>query len=535
MTLRTSNILDLQNGVLDVLVIGGGINGAVSATALAGKGSRVGLVEKSDYASYTSQESSNLAWGGIKYLESYEFSLVWGLCQSRNRLMRSFPSQVKEIRFFAILPKGFRKPSFLIYAGTWLYWFMGRGFTKTPRFLSKRRIKKEQPVIASNNCQGGVEYSDSYLTDNDARFVFKFVRKAMDYGCHAVNYAEVIDCNYSKGIWDVTILDHLTTKTFTIQSRSVVNACGPFADKLNQNVGIKTSFKHVFSKGVHLIVPQITDSRKVLTFFASDGRMFFVIPMGPRSCIGTTDSPVKQLPAIVTDEDRDFILENINQLLQLKTALTRDDIIAERCGVRPLVVKGDRENTNADWLSLSRKHEIEGDRQRRFVTIYGGKLTDCINVGEEVAGLLASMNIHIPNPKSEWFGEPSEAVRLEFQKQAHAIQLDNLTAPTSCEPLSVRLWRRYGFRALELVEDIRCDPSMADLVIEGAEYIRAELHYAAKSEMVVDLSDFLRRRSKIALVATRDTIRTAPGLKEACEILFGPEAQSKLDDYFSNH
>ena len=112
MSLRETNINKLKSEIFDVLVIGGGINGAVSAAALSAKGSRVALVDKKDFASFTSQESSNLAWGGIKYLESYEFGLVWGLCASRNQLIRAFPSQVKEIRFFTSLPNKFRKPRF---------------------------------------------------------------------------------------------------------------------------------------------------------------------------------------------------------------------------------------------------------------------------------------------------------------------------------------------------------------------------------------------------------------------------------------
>ena len=111
--LRDNNIKKLPQDIYDVLIIGGGINGAVSAAALAAKGARVALIDKGDFAGFTSSNSSNLAWGGIKYLESHEYNLVNKLCKSRNHLMRSYPSTVKEIRFFTSIQKGFRFPYYL--------------------------------------------------------------------------------------------------------------------------------------------------------------------------------------------------------------------------------------------------------------------------------------------------------------------------------------------------------------------------------------------------------------------------------------
>ena len=114
-TLRSSNVEKLGEQEFDVLIVGGGINGAVAAASLAGRGVRVALIDKGDFASGVSSNSSNLAWGGIKYLESMEFLLVNKLCQSRNKLMRAYPSTVKEIRFFTTVQKGFRFWPFLIF------------------------------------------------------------------------------------------------------------------------------------------------------------------------------------------------------------------------------------------------------------------------------------------------------------------------------------------------------------------------------------------------------------------------------------
>src|SRR5210317_2044362 len=188
MTLRDTNITRLENEEFDVLIVGSGINGAVSAAALAARGAKVALIDAADFAGFTSQQSSNLVWGGIKYMEGYEFGLVAGLCKSRNQLLDSFPSTVKEIRFLMTLNKQFRFHPWVILASTWLYWILGRGRTQTPRLVTSRQIKQTEPLINTFISTGGVEYSDAFLPDNDARFVFNFVRCAMDKSCVAANY-----------------------------------------------------------------------------------------------------------------------------------------------------------------------------------------------------------------------------------------------------------------------------------------------------------------------------------------------------------
>jgi glycerol-3-phosphate dehydrogenase len=149
--LRGRNIEKLARGVYDVLVIGGGINGAVSAAALSGKGASVALIDQRDFAGFTSQNSSNLAWGGIKYFESGDFPLVRKLCLSRNHLLDNYPSRVKEIRFFTTIGRGFRFRPWFLWLGTWVYWLFGNGFTAAPRLLGIDRIEQEEPVVRTDN------------------------------------------------------------------------------------------------------------------------------------------------------------------------------------------------------------------------------------------------------------------------------------------------------------------------------------------------------------------------------------------------
>lgn len=182
---------------------------------------------------------------------------------------------------------------------------------------------------------------------------------------------------------------------------------------------------------------------------------------------------------------------------------------------------------------MSRKHAVEIDEHNMHLSIFGGKLTDCLNVGEEIVEEVRKLGVDIPSPNFRWYGEPEEAVRLRFMDQAKAMDLDAMTSPESSEPLSIRLWRRYGELAMDMLEEIRRDPKQGEVLIKGTEYLRCELHQAARHEMVTRLEDFLRRRAKISLVVPEDTIRDSPGLMEACEILFGDKARERLDEYLA--
>ena len=540
MSLRSQNIEQLISEEFDVLIIGGGINGAVSAAALTARGARVALIDSRDFAGFTSQQSSNLVWGGIKYMESYEFGLVAGLCKSRNELLRSFPSTVKEIRFLTTVSKNFKFHPLVMLAGTWLYWLFGRGKTRKPQLLSKTQLAEQEPLINSQDSLGGVEYSDAYLHDNDARFVFNFIRSAMDKGCVAANYIKSIEeTRDDSGHWTTAVEDQVSGKKFKIKSKLLINAAGAFADQHNQLTGVETEYSHLFSKGIHLIVPRISSNDRVLAFFADDGRLFFAIPMGGKTCIGTTDTRVLEPQTHVTDEDRDFVLSNINAQLNLPKPLTRDDVISERCGVRPLAIKKG-EGPETDFLQLSRKHVIETAFDQGHVSIFGGKLTDCLNVGDEICDRVSELGVRLnkfkpSSQQNKWYGEPAESIRVAYFTRAKALGLDEIKAVDTDEILSQRLWRRYAAHADAMLDAIEKDPSLCDSLIENAGIRRCELEHLAQSELITKLEDFLRRRSKIELLFSQQELKQSKGLFEACEKLFGEDAQARFDEYFMSN
>jgi len=536
MALRTTHIDRIRDGSFDTLIIGGGINGAVTAASLAGRGASVALVDRGDFASFTSQASSNLVWGGFKYLENYELWLVFKLCQSRNRLMRAYRANIKEIGFYAALDqKGPYKPWFAA-LGALGYWIIGQFGTKAPRLLSREKIEKEEPAINTTEVAGGIEYRDGILIDNDARFVFSFVRSAIEAGAAAANYVELVSAQREGDRWVAQLRDVDTGEQFQTTARTIVNAAGPFVDETNQGWGMTTEHRIVYSKGIHLIVPRLTTKHhdKVLAFYDDTERLFYVIPMGRRSVIGTTDTRVDTPFTEVDDDDIDFLLGQINARMDLDKPLDRNDIIDSRTGVRPLVVATDgSDQTDVDWTKLSRKHAVETDHRQRVVTIFGGKLTDCLNVGEEVAAEIEDLGVPLERDLHNWYGEPAKATRQEFFRQARLMKLDRIRSKPEVEPLSDRLWRRYGRRAFAMLDAIREEPAMAEDIMGSADYIRVELYEAARSEMVTKLEDFMRRRSKIDLVVSDDDIANSAGLREVAEILFGPDdADRRLAEYF---
>ncbi len=530
---RDQQLERLRSETFDVCVVGAGINGAVSACVLAARGLRVALIDRGDFGGATSSQSSNLAWGGIKYLESGEVGLVWDLCDSRNELNDSYPSTVREIRFLTTLERNFRKPAFVIYLGALLYWAFGRFKTRAPAYLSRAALKKREPLIDVRDAVAGVEYSDCYLHDNDSRFVWNFVRSALDRGAAAANYVAANAFRRNDEGWEISARDEESGDSFDVRAKVLVNACGPWVDEVNSASKVSTDHRHVLSKGIHLVVDRMMNERRILAFFASDGRLFFVMPMGPKTCIGTTDTRVEDPLTGVTEEDRDFVLANANELLDLKQTLTRDDIIAERCGVRPLAVTGS--GSDSDWISLSRKHAIEVDESRAQISIFGGKITDCINVGEEVADLVAGFGLSLQTESERWFGEPDANTRARFFAEASDMNLDAMADARSMEKLSKRFWRRYGADAFGMLDAIRKDPRMAERLVDEAEYLRCEIEHTADKEMITRLEDFLRRRSKISLVVRAESLENDPGLLELCRVLFGDDAERRLQEYWRDN
>ncbi len=487
----------------DVVVVGGGINGAVSAAALSAAGQRVLLIDKSDFASFTSQQSSNLVWGGIKYLQSYELLLVFKLCLARNRLMRSYPNQIKEIGFLASLGKTAPFGRLLGTFGTLFYWGIGLFGTKAPSSFSAKRAKSLEPHLISG--RKAVRYYDAYLPDTDARFVYDFIRHAKRFGAQAENYTELVGAEFNQS-WSLKLKGK--TGERVVNAKAVVNAAGPFAEGVSSILESKTKAGLVFSKGVHLTLNRkITKDNQVLAFWDEQGRLFYVLPMGDRSMIGTTDTRVQDPNTQVDEVDREFVLRQINNQLE-GIHITADEIISERSGVRPLVIENASQANTQDWHQLSRKHIIEVDSEKAVVSVLGGKLTDCLNVGQEVVDELARLGFNVSKPR-DWFGEGDQSRFSQFEAQL----LSRTSDAAAAKRIAESIWRRHGERAFEIL-------AVADEALElvpGLGITEQEVNYIIRHEDVVTREDLLRRRLPIAMARSEAEIASNSKLQALLE------------------
>lgn len=485
----------------DVVVIGGGINGAVSAAALSARGLSVLLVDQRDFGGLTSSQSSNLIWGGIKYLQSYEFGLVFKLSRARARLMKNYPTRIINMGFFAALGPNAPFGQLLGRFGTLFYWAIGLFSTPVPALFGRAKLRQVEPTVYAENVRGAVEYFDGVMPDNDSRFVWDFVSRARELGATVRNYHEVSAISKSENGFNIGIKDLIAGAEFEVQAKVLVNAAGPFAKQSNELVGSTTKKDLVFSKGIHLVVRKLTSDKRVLTFWDEQGRIFYVIPMHDRSVIGTTDTRVLDPLEGVTDQDREFVLRQINLSMTLDQPLTVDDIISERCGVRALVVDRNKDNSKSDWHKLSRKHSVETDPQG-VISILGGKFTDCINVGEEIVQKVKKFIPVAPSAKP-WFGEDSSKLRASYDLAAAGLIKQG--AVTS--EVANQLWRRHGSRALSILEKLKTQPESRDLVFEGLAITFAELAEIAAKEEVKTAEDLLRRRLPIAMARSKQEIK----------------------------
>ncbi len=489
---QTKNDNTNQDVDFDVVIVGAGINGAVSTAALSAAGQRVLLIDKSDFASFTSQQSSNLVWGGIKYLQSYEFMLVFKLCLARNRLMRSYPNQIKQIGFLASLGKTAPFGRLLGTFGTLFYWGIGLFGTKAPSSYSAEQAKALEPGLITG--RKAVRYYDAYLPDTDARFVYDFIRHAKRLGAQARNYTELVAAEFA-GDWKLTLRSD--AGDYQVSARHVINAAGPFAEKVSTLLESKTKAGLVFSKGVHLTLNRkITKGNQVLAFWDEQGRLFYVLPMGDRSMIGTTDTRVQDPHTQVDDVDRDFVLRQINNQLE-GIEVRASDIISERSGVRPLVIENAAQANTSDWHQLSRKHIIEVDKSKRVISVLGGKLTDCLNVGQEVVAAITKLGAKTTKPV-EWFGEGDQSKFEHFQNMVLAKSKDKVAAIRIAEST----WRRQGEQAISILGSA----TELEELVEGLGITAQEVEFIAKHEDVKNREDLLRRRLPIAMARSESEI-----------------------------
>ncbi|MFL5352273.1 FAD-dependent oxidoreductase [Archangium sp.] len=500
--LRSERLLALSSQEFDVLVIGGGVTGSGVARDAALRGLRVALIEREDFASGTSSRSSRLIHGGVRYLEHGHLGLVFESSIERARLLRLAPHLVRPLSFVWPVYQGARIPRWKLAAGLKLYDALALfRNVKSSRGLNVRDVSQAVPGIRTEGLTGGARYYDA-ATD-DARLTLANAIGASEAGAVVLNHASVRGLVLEEGrARGATVVDSLTGQRLTVRARVLVNATGPWSDeirKLDANGNVPAVRG---SKGVHLSVPRerlATDT--ALTLLSSvDGRVMFILPAGTHTIIGTTETATHAHPTEVRASlsDVDYLLASANAFFP-QAQLVREDVVSAWAGIRPLVASG---YGHGDANSASREHAIHTS-PTGVLTISGGKLTtfrimarDTVDAVEKALG--------IPHRKS-----PTDALPLPGGDiPSFDAELAAARAEVGREDTAVHLVRAQGSRWRRVWGLTRERPELAEPLVPGLPYLRAEAVHGVTHELVLTLSDLLVRRLKVAF-ETRDLGRAA--------------------------
>ncbi len=525
---RAERLHTLASQEFDLLVIGGGATGSGIARDAALRGLRVALVEREDFASGTSSRSSRLIHGGLRYLEHGHLGLVFESSIERRRLLRLAPHLVRPLPFIWPVYKGARVSRWKLSAGLMLYDALALfRNVQGHKGLNARQVLEAQPGLRSEGLQGGARYFDA-ATD-DARLTLANAVGASEAGAVVLNHVTVQGLVFEQGrARGATVTDTLTGQQLTLRARVLFSATGPWSDEIRRLDSQDANAAVRGSKGVHVAVPrERLPTRDALTLLSPiDGRVMFILPAETHTIIGTTETPTRAHPSQVRASlsDVDYLLRSANGFFP-DAHLTREDVVSAWAGIRPLVASN---YSGADSSSASREHAIHSSPSG-VLSISGGKLTtyrimarDAVNAVEQALGVphRKTLTESLPLPGGDM---------ASFDAELAAAQ-----AEVGREDAARHLVRAYGSRWRLVWALTQEQPALAQPLVPGLPYLRAEAPYCVSYELVHTLSDLLIRRLKVAF-ETKDLGRTAARL---CAELIAPllgwgpaDVERHLEDY----
>jgi glycerol-3-phosphate dehydrogenase len=489
----------------DVLVVGGGINGAGIARDLAGRGWKVILAEASDFAAHTSSSSTKLIHGGLRYLEYYEFSLVRKALQEREVLLKSAPHIIWPLRF--VMPHdAAMRPAWMVRLGLFLYDHLARREVLPGSCgVNLRRSKLGDPL--KTQYKRGFIYSDGWV--DDARLVLLNALDARDKGAEMLTRSPVTAVQRDAEGWTAQIATPQGQRQ--VRARALVNAAGPWAESFLRQVarpaqGEALATKHLrLVKGSHIIVKRCFEHDHAYIFQNPDKRIIFAIPYeGDYTLIGTTD--VELAPAALdgfakASIEADEIAYLCEQASRYFTRpVTQADVVWTYAGVRPLL-----DDASGDPSAVTRDYLLETNTQAApLLSVWGGKITTFRKLAEDAADLIGTMlgdsraawteKAHLPGGDlREWIGAPLRP-DSDFERLVTAV----LQRYDFLEPkLARRLARAYGARVDRVLGTAA---RLSDLGQEVAPGLYAiELRYLQREEWALSADDVLWRRSKLGL------------------------------------
>lgn len=500
----------LSAELFDVVVIGGGVTGAGVALDAATRGLRTALVERDDFASGTSSKSSKLVHGGLRYLQQGEVRLVYEALHERQRLRRNAPHLVSVMPFMIpILGRPDRpgdQPASVVNkkiaralgSAMWMYdltggWRIG----KLHRRLRPRQALEHMPTMNTSRVLAAYLYFDAAV--DDARLVLALARTAATHGAVVTNRAGVIAIERdTDGVHRLTV--EADGQHLVVRARTVVNAAGVWSDRVQElSDGVDPDAIRP-AKGVHVTVPwsKVRNDIAVVIPVPKDKRSLFLVPWGPvhdgtfrHTYVGTTDTDYQgplDDPRCTLD-DVEYVLRALNASIDpsISGGFTADDVTGVWAGLRPLV-KSSEDGRTAD---LSRRHRVTSDATG-VVSVTGGKLTTYREMAEDAVDEVMA--------------------HLGRRARCRTKRLRLLGTGSRQRDADPDLYARYGTLTPDVLDLCRADPSLADPLVPGMAYRRAEAVYAVRHEMATTLDDVLSRRTRARLLDRDATLAAAPAV-----------------------
>ncbi len=470
----------------DLLVIGGGINGAGIARDAAGRGLSVTLVEKDDLASHTSSASTKLVHGGLRYLEHYEFRLVRESLAEREVLLAAAPHIVWPLRFVLPHDAGLR-PRWMLRLGLFLYDRIG-GFRSLPGSRAVDLRAHPHDAILQDRFAHGFEYSDCWV--DDARLVALNAVDAKERGATILTRTECIGLERKGDRWIATLRDGDGDET-RIQARVAVNAAGPWVDDIADLATGGRAEAHLrLVKGSHIVIRRKFAGEHAYIFQNRDGRIVFAIPYeSDFTLIGTTDQLFEgdRDAVAISDAETDYLCAAASEYF--REPVTRGDIASTYAGVRPLYEDNASSNST---VTRDYVFAVDAEGGAPLLSVYGGKITTYRRLAGHALEKLAP---HLPMPGA-WTRD-AHLPGGEIGDFAAFLADLRRARPWLGEALSLRLARAYGGRTVRLLGDAA---SLDDLGEHfGGELYEAELRYLRDEEFARTAEDVLWRRSKRGL------------------------------------
>lgn len=478
---------------IDLLVIGGGINGAGIARDAAGRGLSILLCEKDDLAAHTSSASTKLIHGGLRYLEQYEFRLVAEALREREVLLKTAPHIVWPLRF--VLPHDrTMRPKWMLRAGLLLYDVLG-GFGRTlPGSRAIRLDRATHRPVLQDRLTRGFEYSDCWV--DDARLVVLNAMDAKARGAEIRTRTECVALERLSDRWRATLRSASSERV--IEARAVVNAAGPWVDGVaRQALGKGTQAHLRLVKGSHIVVPHAYPGDHAYILQQPDGRIVFAIPYERDfTLIGTTDEAFSGDPGAVSisDSEIDYLVAAVGR--SFRSGVTRDEIVWSYSGVRPLYEDKARSNST---VTRDYVFELDAENGAPILSIYGGKITTFRRLAEHALKRLAK---HLPMGPA-WTGDaplPGGEMADFAQFLWDASGRHRWLPPEMLQ----RLARAYGTRLDTVIGDARSLEDLGEHL--GGTLYEAELRYLMREEFARTAEDTLWRRSKLGLHLGRDSV-----------------------------